>query len=308
MCSSTFLSWTCDSRGLTRNLSSSNSSVPNFSSPNPFATRFTQPGAIPYQFPPDVSLESLATKFFHQHHGRAAIVGPHGSGKTSLLYAITPYLGIVHQYHLCQGDPVPKTQLHQIPHLFHHAEHTKQPNEQNKTSTAVSHAKQIYWYRLMSRRGRSLPLSANDQSATEDSRRVLLRSAKKWNRNTLVIVDGWEQLSPMLRVWLFWAIRRTRSQILVTSHRPTLFPTLWTTDVQPEVAVRVVQSLLDRHAEETSTDTLGTEVKKEIGSWKPSQESLNERLVEHQGSLREVLFNLYDDFERTCRSRIGKGS
>ncbi len=289
-------------------MSFSNTSVSNFSSPNPFATRFTQPGAIPYQFPPDVSLESLATKFFFQHHGRAAIVGPHGSGKTSLLYAITPYLGIVHQYHLCQGDPVPKTLLHQIPNRIHHVDNTKQHGEQGKTSPAVSHAKQIHWYRLMSRHSRSLPSSTSDQSASEDSRRVLLRSAKKWNRNSLVIVDGWEQLSPMLRLWMFWAIRRRGSNILVTSHRPTLFPTLWTTDVQPEIAQRIVQSLLARHLEETSDNSEEREAQKEIGSWKTSQESLQDRLVEHQGSLREVLFNLYDDFERTCRSRIGKGS
>lgn len=289
-------------------MSSSNSSVPNFSSPNPFATRFTQPGAIPYQFPPAVNSESLATKFFHEHHGRAAIVGPHGSGKTSLLYAITPYLGIIHQHHLCQGDPIPKALQHQLPHQIDHVDHTQQPHEQINASTAVSHAKQIHWYRLMSRHGRSLPSSNSDQSASEDSRRVLLRSAKKWNRTTLVIVDGWEQLSPMLRVWMFWAIRRSGSQILVTSHRPTLFPTLWTTDVQPEIAQRVVQLLLARHAEENSENAEGKETLKEIGSWKPSQKSLQDRLIEHQGSLREVLFNLYDDFERTCRSRIGKGS
>jgi (2Fe-2S) ferredoxin len=289
-------------------LSFSNSSVPNFSSPNPFATRFTQPGAIPYHFPTDVSLESLATQFFHQHRGRAAIVGPHGSGKTSLLYAISPHLGIIHQHHLCQGDPVPKTLLHQHPHQLHHAEDTTQHDEQNKTSPPISHAKQIHWYRLMSHRGHSFPSSVSDRPATEDSRRILLRSAKKWNRNSLVIIDGWEQLSPMLRVWMFWAIRRTSSNILVTSHRPTLFPTLWTTDVQPDIAQRVVQSLLDRHAEETSADTSGIEAQKEIGSWKPSQELLQDRLVEQQGSLREVLFVLYDDFERTCRSRIGKGS
>lgn len=304
MCSSTFLSWTCDSRGLTRTLSSSNSSVPNFSSPNPFATRFTQPGAIPYQFPPDVSLESLANKFFHQHRGRAAIVGPHGSGKTSLLYAIAPHLGSIHQHHLCQGDPTPQA----LPHHIDNLEHSRQHVNRDQESTSGSHAKQIQWFRLMSRRGRFFRTRNNNQTVAEDSRGVLLRSAKKWNHNTLLIVDGWEQLSPMLRAWLYLAIRRTGSHILVTSHRPTLFPTLWTTDVKVDIAQRVVQSLLDRHVEENSIDTLGLEAQKEIRSWKPSQELLQNRLVEHQGSLREVLFVLYDDFERTCRSRIGRGS
>lgn len=50
---------------------------------NPFATRSTRPGAVPWQpIPdaPDVLLERLA-----EGGGRGAICGPHGSGKSTLL-------------------------------------------------------------------------------------------------------------------------------------------------------------------------------------------------------------------------------
>ena len=51
--------------------------------PNPFATRSTRPGAVPWQPLPDAPdelLERLA-----QGGGRGAICGPHGSGKSTLL-------------------------------------------------------------------------------------------------------------------------------------------------------------------------------------------------------------------------------
>lgn len=55
---------------------------------NPFATRFTRPG---YRFvePEDVSaVESLTVRFL-RNGKRGQIVGPHGCGKTSLVYAMT---------------------------------------------------------------------------------------------------------------------------------------------------------------------------------------------------------------------------
>ncbi len=58
---------------------------------NPFATRFTRPGAIEYLFPADQSAESLvATLRDNQWWGE--IVGPHGSGKSTLVAALVPAL------------------------------------------------------------------------------------------------------------------------------------------------------------------------------------------------------------------------
>jgi hypothetical protein len=58
---------------------------------NPFATRFTRPGAIEFLFQSDESLESLVGKL-RDHGWRGQIIGPHGSGKSTLLAALEPKL------------------------------------------------------------------------------------------------------------------------------------------------------------------------------------------------------------------------
>lgn len=58
---------------------------------NPFATCWTRPGAIPFLFPDGQSATRLVAKLSASGmHG--AIVGPHGSGKSSLLEALKPAL------------------------------------------------------------------------------------------------------------------------------------------------------------------------------------------------------------------------
>lgn len=58
---------------------------------NPFATRFIRPGAIEYLFPTGQSAASLVEKFGKQDW-RGEIVGPHGSGKSTLVAALVPEL------------------------------------------------------------------------------------------------------------------------------------------------------------------------------------------------------------------------
>ena len=56
---------------------------------NPFATRFTRPGALPFLFPqeqtPQTLVDALAAAGWW-----GEIIGPHGSGKSSLLAALLP--------------------------------------------------------------------------------------------------------------------------------------------------------------------------------------------------------------------------
>ncbi len=55
---------------------------------NPFSTQFWTPGALPYEFDDEtVDVATLAKRFFavRNHRGMAQIVGPHGSGKSTLV-------------------------------------------------------------------------------------------------------------------------------------------------------------------------------------------------------------------------------
>jgi hypothetical protein len=56
---------------------------------NPFCTRHIRPGAMPFLFAPGQSVQLLIDRF-RQADWWGEIIGPHGSGKSSLLAAITP--------------------------------------------------------------------------------------------------------------------------------------------------------------------------------------------------------------------------
>jgi energy-coupling factor transporter ATP-binding protein EcfA2 len=56
---------------------------------NPFATCWTRPGALPFRFNNDQSVEQLLARLAAQTW-RGAIIGPHGSGKSTLLEALKP--------------------------------------------------------------------------------------------------------------------------------------------------------------------------------------------------------------------------
>ena len=58
---------------------------------NPFSTRFTQPGAIPFRFAAADGLAALVAKL-DSTNGWGQIVGPHGSGKSTLLASLLPAL------------------------------------------------------------------------------------------------------------------------------------------------------------------------------------------------------------------------
>jgi hypothetical protein len=58
---------------------------------NPFATRFTRPGAIEFLFSGDESIASLVTQLAASGW-RGQIIGPHGSGKSTLVAALVPAL------------------------------------------------------------------------------------------------------------------------------------------------------------------------------------------------------------------------
>lgn len=103
---------------------------------------------------------------------------------------------------------------------------------------------------------------------------------------TLVVVDGYEQLSLWSRLRLKSACRRRRLGLLATAHRDVGLPTLISTTTSVALAQEVVRELLaDRNC--------SIEI-----------EQIATRFAKHQGNLREVLFDLYDLYEQ----RRGPGS
>jgi len=99
----------------------------------------------------------------------------------------------------------------------------------------------------------------------------------------IAVIDGYEQLSRWSRFWLKHACRRRGCGLLVTAHRPAGLPELLRTGVTPETAWRVVDHLLP--GPKGSITAAGVAA----------------RLVDRAGNLREVLFELYDLYERDRR-------
>ncbi|HYH63936.1 MAG TPA: hypothetical protein VD866_04490 [Urbifossiella sp.] len=97
----------------------------------------------------------------------------------------------------------------------------------------------------------------------------------------LLVIDGFEQLGWLGRRRVARRCRRVGAGVLVTTHRSAGLPPLHCTDVTPEALAWVLARLLP-------ADGRGVLVGFEAG----------ERLRAHRGSLREVLFELYDRWEQ----------
>ncbi len=184
---------------------------------NPFATRFIKPGALDYVFPSGITAGSLAADLQSQHW-RGSIIGPHGSGKSSLLAALHPAF----------------EQL----------------------------GRKIVQQQVQGRRGL-------DWSAL---------AWRNWNDHTLVIIDGYEQLSLWQCLLLRARCRQRGAGLLVTAHQPVRLPLLFTTKPKLELALDIVQRLLPE-----SDDRI-------------TPSDVAEAYVQHQGNLREMLLSLFDVF------------
>jgi hypothetical protein len=68
---------------------------------NPFATRFFTAGAIEYQFTEDFSTRELIDRLMGHHPRRGAIIGPHGSGKSTLVACIRRQIEATMRFDRC---------------------------------------------------------------------------------------------------------------------------------------------------------------------------------------------------------------
>ncbi len=213
---------------------------------NPFATRFIEPGALEYAFFGEGSLDRLVQEFFGTCHGRAAIVGPHGSGKTTLLHSLVPRIGNIQVYRdLANPD-------------------TSRFLNESKPASSVT--KNIRWFRL--------------SAQARDSRQVL-NDRQQWDRNSIVVVDGFEQMPIWRRYVVRWLTRRCGAGLLVTAHsKPVGLPVLWQTSVTPQSAEYVVRTLLANRQIDVERLLASPEWGTIRGKW--------------DDNLREALFDLYD--------------
>jgi hypothetical protein len=107
-----------------------------------------------------------------------------------------------------------------------------------------------------------------------------LHHDKRLQSNSVLIVDGYEQLN----LWNRWRLkRRSRRQgwgLVITAHSTMGFPTLYRTAATLDLTKRIVAELMAGRQPPCSDDALA------------------DCLARHQGDMRETLFELYDLLER----------
>jgi hypothetical protein len=104
--------------------------------------------------------------------------------------------------------------------------------------------------------------------------------SRLWHDTTLVVVDGYEQLSWFARRRLIARCRRTKAGLLITTHRDAGLPTLVTLSCPLDTVQRLVAQLLHTHPNVINPD--------EVAACYHA----------HRGNVREVFFALYDRYEQ----------
>ena len=191
---------------------------------NPFATCWTRPGALPYRFNDDQSIEQLVAKFVAQQW-RGAIIGPHGSGKSTLLESLKPAI-------IAAGRNIQAISLR------------------------------------------------------DGQRRIPRHFFASWKceANSVVIIDGYEQLGWPARLRLRLRCRSTGAGLLVTSHTPVCIPTL----IRLSPDRQLVEQLVGDLCAEVSTTITRADIAASHAC--------------HGSNVREILFDLYDRHEEGRRN------
>jgi hypothetical protein len=109
-----------------------------------------------------------------------------------------------------------------------------------------------------------------------------------WDCETLVIVDGYEQLSWWQRFLLRSLCRRRKSGLLITTHVSQGLPTIWRTEATPELAWDLVQSL-----QRDAPHALIT------------RDDVEKCFSQNPGDIRETFFALYDIYEERATKLLG---
>jgi DNA replication protein DnaC len=197
---------------------------------NPFSTRFIQPGAIPFYFAEVDFAKELVSRFLQRQPCKMSIVGPHGSGKSSLVAAMIPLLS----------------------------------QELDRFDRPIVHFRVTHGIRQSRPTVRELTALASD---------------------TVLIIDGYEQLSAIEHFAVLLKCMRTSVSLLATSHHPIGgIKTLWETRMDELIERVVLHHLLESYPPSVFDEAIHSEV------WKESR-------LKHHDNLRESLFDMYDWWE-----------
>jgi energy-coupling factor transporter ATP-binding protein EcfA2 len=187
---------------------------------NPFATRYVRPGCIGYRFPAGQDAAQLIIRLRRQKWW-GEIVGPHGSGKSTLVETLDSELQRVGRH--------------------------------------------VVMLRFRGGQGHRMRATPTDPP---------------WSTATQVIADGYEQLGWLGRARLRRAARHAGAGLIVTAHAPTGLPTLLHTAPDLDAVQAMVHTLL------------GGEL------CVIRDHDIAASFARHRGNVREVLFDLYDLYER----------
>ncbi|MBP89040.1 MAG: hypothetical protein CMJ64_20385 [Planctomycetaceae bacterium] len=103
---------------------------------------------------------------------------------------------------------------------------------------------------------------------------------RKWTPNTQVVVEGFEKLGRRNRKMIETVCKRQQAGLLVTCHESLGFPALLQTSISLELGISLVRDLLPPDCDFISDDDVRRSYER------------------HRHNLRELLFEMYDLYEK----------
>ena len=215
---------------------------------NPFSTRKTTPGKIPYSFRGDefsccerrVPVFQDFSAAFRGFNYQSQIIGGHGTGKTTFLIAFVQFLEK-------QGYIVNHFTLH----------------DRQRTLSRE------FWVH------QNVLVAQYQERASE--------------KPLIAAIDGYEQLSLAQKIRLRLSCRKGKCGLLITTHNPAWrLPVLLRTEPTFETLQYIIGHLFQDQPD-----------------LEPPDETLCRSLFErHQGNIRDVLFDLYDQYEEIANRKV----